>query len=56
MLRYAEKLTSSFTGFDYMTLTLLGGSDADQLHAIIDGANYVFSQRLAGTITVHDVG
>jgi type I restriction enzyme R subunit len=43
MLRHAEELASFFSDFDYMTL--LGGSDTDQLRAIIDGANYVLAQE-----------
>jgi type I restriction enzyme R subunit len=43
MLRHAEELASFFNEFDYMTL--LGGSDANQLRAIIDGANYVLKQE-----------
>jgi type I restriction enzyme, R subunit len=42
MLRHAEELASFFGDFDYMTL--LGGSDRDQLRAIVDGANYVLEQ------------
>jgi type I restriction enzyme, R subunit len=43
MLRHAEELASFFSGFGYMVL--LGGSDADQLRAVIDGANYVLEQE-----------
>ena len=42
MLRHAEVLTSFFSDFDYMTL--IGSSDADQLRAVADGANYVLKQ------------
>ena len=42
MLQHAEVLTSFFSDFDYMAL--VGGSDADQLCAIIDGADYVLEQ------------
>ncbi len=43
MLRHAEELTAFFGGFDYMSL--VAGSDADQLRAIIDGANYVLQKE-----------
>ena len=43
MLRHAEALTSFFSDFDYMAL--VGGSDTDQLRAIIDGADYVLKQE-----------
>jgi type I restriction enzyme R subunit len=43
MLRHAEELASFFSDFEYTTL--LGGSYADQLRAIIDGANYVLEQE-----------
>ena len=43
MLRHAEELAAFFGDFDYMSLVT--GSDADQLRAIIDGANYVLEQE-----------
>ena len=43
MLRHAEELASFFRHFDYMTL--LSGSDADQVRAIINGADYVLEQE-----------
>lgn len=43
MQRHAEELASFFSGFDY--LSLLGGSEADQLSAIVEGANYVLGQE-----------
>jgi type I restriction enzyme R subunit len=43
MLRHAEELATFFNGFDYAPL--LRGSDADQLRAIIEGANYVLGQE-----------
>jgi type I restriction enzyme R subunit len=43
MRRHAEELAAFFSGFDYTSL--LHGSDADQLRAIIDGANYVLAQE-----------
>jgi type I restriction enzyme R subunit len=42
MLRRAEELAAFFDGFDY--LGLIGGTEAEQLHAVIDGADYVFAQ------------
>lgn len=42
MMRHAEELADFFGGFNYMSL--IAGSDADQLRAIIDGANYVLEQ------------
>jgi len=42
MLRHAEELASFFSGFDYVPL--LRGSNADQLSAIVEGANYVLGQ------------
>lgn len=43
MLRHAEELAAFFGDFDYMSL--VAGSDADQLRAIIDGANYVLQKE-----------
>ncbi len=43
MLRHAEELAAFFGEFDYMNL--VAGSDADQLRAIIDGANYVLQKE-----------
>ena len=43
MLRHAEELAAFFSGFDYMSLVT--GSGADQLRAIIDGANFVLEQE-----------
>ena len=43
MLRHAEELAAFFGDFDYMSL--VAGSDADQLRAIIDGANYVLEKE-----------
>ena len=43
MLRHAEELAGFFGDFDYMSL--VAGSDADQLRAIIDGANYVLQKE-----------
>ena len=43
MRRHAEELATFFTGFDYAPL--VRGSEADQLRAIIDGANYVLAQE-----------
>lgn len=43
MRRHAEELTSFFSGFNY--LPLICGSEAGQLQAIIDGANYVLAQE-----------
>lgn len=43
MLRHAEELANFFADFDYQSL--IGGSEADQLHAVIDGANYVLAQE-----------
>lgn len=43
MLRHAEELEAFFGDFDYMSL--ITGSDADHLRAIIDGANYVLQQE-----------
>ena len=43
MRRHAEELSAFFGEFDYMSL--IGSSEADQLRAIIDGANYVLKQE-----------
>lgn len=43
MLQHAEALASFFGDFDYMSL--VKGDEADQLRAIIDGANYVLEQE-----------
>lgn len=43
MQRHAEELAMFFNGFDYASL--LRGSDAAQLSAIVDGANYVLGQE-----------
>jgi type I restriction enzyme R subunit len=43
MLRHAEELATFFNRFDYAPL--LRGSDADQLRAVIEGANYVLGQE-----------
>lgn len=43
MLRHAEELAAFFAGFAYQSL--LDGAEADQLRAIIDGANYVLGQE-----------
>ncbi len=43
MLRHAEELANFFADFDYQSL--VGGSEADQLRAVIDGANYVLAQE-----------
>jgi type I restriction enzyme, R subunit len=43
MQRHAEELAAFFDGFDYEQL--LSGGNADQLRAIIDGANHVFEQE-----------
>jgi type I restriction enzyme R subunit len=43
MLRHAEELAAFFNGFDYASL--LSSSEADQLKAIIEGANYVLGQE-----------
>ncbi len=43
MQRHAEELATFFSGFDYFPL--LRGSEADQLSAIIEGANYVLGQE-----------
>lgn len=43
MLRHAEELAAFFADFDYMSL--LAGSDADQLRAIVDGANHVLQKE-----------
>jgi type I restriction enzyme R subunit len=41
--RHAEELATFFNGFDYAPL--IRGSPADQLRAIIEGANYVLGQE-----------
>jgi type I restriction enzyme, R subunit len=43
MQRHAEELAAFFNGFNYAPL--IRGSDADQLKAIIEGANYVLAQE-----------
>jgi type I restriction enzyme, R subunit len=43
MQRHAEELATFFNGYDYTSL--IRGSEADQLRAIIDGANYVLGQE-----------
>ena len=43
MMRHAEELASFFDDFDY--LSLVKGTEADQLRAIIDGANFVLAQE-----------
>lgn len=43
MLRHAEELAAFFDGFDYQGL--IGGNEADQLRAVIDGADYVLAQE-----------
>jgi type I restriction enzyme R subunit len=43
MQEHAEQLAAFFNGFDYMSL--IHGSEADQLNAIIDGANFVLEQE-----------
>lgn len=43
MQRHAEELAMFFNGFDYASL--MRGSEADQLRALIDGANYVLGQE-----------
>ena len=43
MQEHAEQLAAFFNGFDYMSL--VRGSEADQLKAIIDGANFVLEQE-----------
>ncbi|TRB06351.1 type I restriction endonuclease subunit R [Agrobacterium tumefaciens] len=43
MLRYAETLSSFFEELEYQAL--LGGTEADQLRAIVEGANYVLAQE-----------
>ncbi|MBY5775653.1 type I restriction endonuclease subunit R [Rhizobium leguminosarum] len=43
MLRHAEELATFFADFDFQRL--IGGSEADQLRAVIDGANYVLAQE-----------
>lgn len=43
MMRHAEELATFFGDFDYMSLVT--GTEADQLSAIIDGANYVLEQE-----------
>ena len=43
MRRHAEELVTFFHGFDYVPL--LRGSNADQVRAVIEGANYVLGQE-----------
>ncbi|TPQ32796.1 type I restriction endonuclease subunit R [Bradyrhizobium guangdongense] len=43
MQRHAEELAGFFNGFDYAKL--IRGSEAEQLRAIVDGANYVLAQE-----------
>lgn len=43
MLEHAEQLASFFNDFDYASL--IAGSEADQLNAVIEGADYVFAQE-----------
>jgi type I restriction enzyme R subunit len=43
MMRHAEELASFFDDFDY--LSLVKGTEADQLRAIIEGANFVLAQE-----------
>lgn len=43
MMRHAEELEMFFGEFDY--ITLIRGTEADQLRAIVDGANYVLQQE-----------
>jgi type I restriction enzyme, R subunit len=43
MLRRAEELATFFYGFDYQTL--IAGTEAEQLRAVIDGSNYVLAQE-----------
>lgn len=43
MLRRAEELASFFSGYDFQTL--IAGSESDQLHAIVEGADYVLAQE-----------
>ncbi|WP_084397385.1 MULTISPECIES: type I restriction endonuclease subunit R [Hyphomonadaceae] len=43
MMRHAEELATFFGEFDYMAL--VQGTEADQLGAIIDGANFVLKQE-----------
>ena len=43
MQRHAEELAAFFNGFNYAPL--IRGSEADQLKAIIEGANYVLAQE-----------
>lgn len=43
MMRHAEELEMFFGEYDY--ITLIRGTEADQLRAIIDGANYVLQQE-----------
>lgn len=43
MMRHAEELATFFGDFDYMAL--VQGTEADQLRAIIDGANFVLEQE-----------
>jgi type I restriction enzyme, R subunit len=43
MLRHAEELATFFDGYSYRDL--IGGSEVEQLVAVIDGANYVLAQE-----------
>ena len=43
MMRHAEELEMFFGEFDY--ITLIRGTEADHLRAIVDGANYVLQQE-----------
>lgn len=43
MLRYVEELAAFFDEFDY--ISLIRGSEADQLRAVIEGANFVLEQE-----------
>ncbi|MGO8466447.1 type I restriction endonuclease subunit R [Rhizobium leguminosarum] len=43
MLRHAEELATFFADLDYQSL--IGGSDAEQLRAVIEGANFVLAQE-----------
>lgn len=53
MQRHAEELASFFSGFDYASL--LRGSEADQLSAIVEGANYVLGQENGKKRFIHIV-
>jgi type I restriction enzyme, R subunit len=43
MLRRAEEMAAFFDGFDYVGL--IGGTQVEQLHAVIGGADYVLGQE-----------